>query len=238
MSRKRRPVDRNRSKVRWVLSLLLMFASHAIFAQQKDFGVWAGLALEKELTKRWDVELEAGYRLKDNLSQWDKRFAGVEISWSRKFFKAGVLYRYSYENGMTRISNSHRIGIESQLKTDLDRFSFSYRGRLQTEYSNIESSGKGRVPDSFFRNRGKASYNIKGIPLEPWVSYEIAWRINAYSTRQIEHDRFSAGLDYKINKHNAVGISYLLNRRKNVTDPKDSYIVSLDYKFKINRKKK
>ncbi|RKD90732.1 DUF2490 domain-containing protein [Mangrovibacterium diazotrophicum] len=221
-----------------LLTLLFILAGLPLSAQQKDFGVWTGLALEKALTKRWDVELEAGYRQKDNLNQWDKWFGGAEVSWSRKFFKAGLLYRYSYENGMKRTSNSHRLGVESQLKTDLDRFTLSYRGRVQAEYSNYESSEKGQIPDSFFRNRVKASYNIKGMPLEPWLSYEMAWRINSYSTRQIEHERYTAGLDYKINKHNAIGISYLLNRRKNVASPQNSYIVSLDYKFKLDRKKK
>ena len=221
-----------------LLTLLLVIVCQQAFAQQKDFGVWTGLTLEKELTKRWDFSVEVGYRQKDNLNRRDKTFAGAEISWSRKFLKTAVLYRYSNENGMKRISNSHRFGFETQLKTDIDRFTFSYRGRLQSEYTNIQSSDRGHVPDSFFRNRAKVSYNIKGIPLEPWLSYELFWRINAYSSQQIERERMSAGFGYKFNKHHAVGVSFLLNRQKNVSNPEDAYILALDYQFKLPHKKK
>ncbi|WP_163714751.1 DUF2490 domain-containing protein [Mangrovibacterium lignilyticum] len=214
-------------------SVLLMMFSKDIDAQDQDFGLWTGLAIEQKITKRWDIELDGGYRLKDNLIQQDKTFIGTELSWSKRFFEASALYRFSTVLNKNRSINSHRFGFQTQLKKDINRLTFVYRGRIQCDYAEIRSAKTERIPISYFRNRLKTAYNIKGLPLEPFLCYELFWRLNEYTSRQIEKTRLTTGLDYRFNKHHKIGFSWMINDQRNVTDPTKSYIVSIDYKVKL-----
>ncbi|WP_372775537.1 hypothetical protein [Mangrovibacterium sp.] len=48
------------------------------------------------------------------------------------------------------------------------------------------------ITTTYFRNRIQSSYNVKGIPPEASISYELLWSVNNYSAQQIEKFRFVA----------------------------------------------
>ena len=203
------------------------------YSQTEDFGLWTGIEVEKKISKRFDWSIELANRMQDNLNQRDKTYIGTEISYSKKIFSTSFLYRLSNEKKKKYEPTSHRFTWEIEVAPKIDRFKLSYRGRLQTQYTGINSSEDGHIPESFFRNRLKLDYNIKGLPFKPSVSYELFYRINQYTTRQIEKNRYIVGLDYKINKSNSVGLSFLINETVNVVEPVKRYIMGIDYKLKL-----
>lgn len=216
-----------------ILTIIGIMAGLTNYAQTNDFGLWTGIEAKKELSKRFDLSVELSNRLKDNLNQRDATFVGTEISYAKKIFSTSFLYRLSNEKKKKYNTTSHRFSWEVELEPKIDRFKIGYRGRLQTQYTGINSSADGHIPESFFRNRIKLEYNIKGLPLTPSISYEIFYRINQYTARQIEKNRYTVGLDYKFNKRNSIGLSYFLNETVHIANPEKRYIVGIDYKFDL-----
>ncbi len=214
-------------------TLLFLLIFESSFAQGSDFGLWTSFDIEKKLSKRFDLELGFGNRLKDNLNQRDESFAGVSLSWSKKRFSAGTSYRLTNEKTDANYRIAHRFAVQGQYQYKLKRITISNRSRLQAQYKGINSTKDGHIPESFFRNRFKLDYNIKGIPLRPIISYEFFYRINQSVRKTIERQRWVMGMDYKINKKNGVGLSFILHETMNTKDPENRYIVAIDYKFKL-----
>jgi len=215
------------------LLLLFIFCVANVSAQESAFGNWTSIAVEKDISDHWNIELETGNRLKDNLNQRDKTYVDAGLNWSLSFFKAGASYQLANEQKETKISYSHRISALTQLKKTVNRFDMSYRAKLQFDYKDVQSSPTGHIPSTYLRNRFKTAYDVKGIPLDPFMSYEFFWRQNSYTDTQIEKERFTMGVDYRFNKHHSVELSYILNQQKNVSNPQKAYVVSINYNIKI-----
>ncbi|NQU86825.1 MAG: DUF2490 domain-containing protein, partial [Mariniphaga sp.] len=189
-------------------------------AQEKDFGFWAGFELQKEINKRFDFEVELGHRLAENLTQRDESFLGAGLAYSKKQFATGISYRFTNENSVKRSYElAHRFVWQARYKPEINRFAIDFRIRVQAQYSSINSSENGHLPVSFLRNRIKLSYNIKGIPLEPSISYELFSRINNYKTKGLERQRVKLGFNYKIFKNNEIGVSLIWHETFNVNKP-------------------
>lgn len=148
--------------------LLLAFTLLPLSAMAKgddEFGVWTELGVEKSLTKKWDVGLDAEFRGQENL-RWS---IGASTSYKLgKHLKLGAFYSYInsskpekvkdkseydpnnpdyYTIGYNRFdsywTNRHRLGIE--LTGDIKLWKWlkiSARERYQFTHSARENIGK------------------------------------------------------------------------------------------------
>ena len=213
---------------------MLLFPYFQIIAQQKDFGLWTSFEAEKKIVKNLEAQMGFSNRLKDNLNQRDETYADIGISYRYRILDFGTGYRFTNNNkDMPDFVYSHRLIYQLRLRPDWDRISFDLRARYQSQYFGLQSSETGKIPENFFRNRVKVSYDIKKSDFEPSASYELFYRLSKYLPAKYERSRLTMGLEYSINKNNAVELSYILYQTFNNSNPTLNHIVSLQYKIEI-----
>lgn len=120
----------------------------------------------------------------------------------------GLLWRYSL-SGQFNAPKWNRISSSVRLK-----------------YSNFADD---QITDkSFLRARGKLSYNVKGIKLNPFVSAEYFMHSDFSAQYKM---RYRLGTTYKFNKHNAIALTYNLDYY--LTEYKNNHIAMVTYQYKF-----
>ncbi|MGC9341353.1 MAG: DUF2490 domain-containing protein, partial [Bacteroidales bacterium] len=187
----------------FIIFIGILVSGSYLYSQDKDFGLWTGFQIEKDLGKRIEVDLEFANRLEDNLNQRDETFADADISYRIADWATGFGYRFTNNYDAERDYRlSHRYHWQVRYRPDWDRFSFDYRVRFQSQYFDIKTSEDGRIPENYIRNRLKVSYNIKKSDFEPAVSYEYFFHLNQMGPDRFERRRLTLSLEYEINKDN------------------------------------
>jgi long-subunit fatty acid transport protein len=133
---------------------------------------------------------------------------------------------------------------------DLGRFNVSLRERWQYtyrkkytavrdyynkagEYNYTEDDVRGSKSYNILRSRLKIEYDIMNCPLTPFVSTELyndmgnSWRVDKV--------RYSGGIDWKVNKHNTVGLTYYYQdvHGEDADDDINSHYFCLGYQYKF-----
>jgi hypothetical protein len=199
-----------------------------------DAGLWSTVSVEKRLKNNFSVFLTEEFRLRENFSKINLFYteAGVEYR-PYPFAKVSLTYR-SIEKKIIDDTYSfrHRLMLDITFRKKLKDFTFAYRHRLQAEVRNIYSSANGDIPEWYSRNKISVKYDLHK-KITPYVSCELRYQLS--DPRNIESDktwhraRYAAGLDYEMNKKNAFGLYYLIQREWNVSVPENLYIVGLEY---------
>lgn len=118
-----------------------------------------------------------------------------------------------------------------------ERWQYTYRPEKTVseryDYDDEEMDGKPKT----FRGKGKnvlrsrlqVSYNIKGVPIDPYANAEM------YNAWNVEKVRYTVGADWKVTKHHVVGLCYRFQKAYDDDDDYDSdrHIVGVSYKFKF-----
>ncbi len=219
-----------------IACLIIIIGNTAVvFAQNEDFGLWTSVGTEANIGKRFELNVSIENRIRDNLNRRDKSFLDTRISYRKGLFAAGFGYRISNNNEEEKghYGYSNRFIWQLRFRPEWKRFSFDYRTRFQSQYFNIYSSEDGCIPEKFFRNRLKASYNIKKSNFEPSASYELYYFLDQRGNDLFKRRRFIAGVEYELNKKNSIELSYVFHKTINVKNPRQNHIISLEYKFEI-----
>lgn len=108
---------------------------------------------------------------------------------------------------------------------------YSYQGerfeRLTSEPELKKASAK-----HYLRSRFKAEYNIKGCPLTPFATYEIA--NNLAESFDIVRHRFTLGSEWNINKQHTISAAYLHQIGSSDNDNEAPLnILDISYTFKF-----
>ncbi len=168
-----------------------------------------------------------------------------------KYDDDGTLVKYEEDKGYWR--NRHRGLFEATGKHKVGRFTFSLRERYQFTYfcpteterwdyrwddadgdGKEEWSGefdkmdaKKKKHDHVLRSRLKVEYDIKGLPLAPFVSYEVTNGLR--DKMRLEKHRVMAGADWKVTKKHKLSFAYLLNAPTG--DNVKEHVIDISYKF-------
>ena len=209
----------------YLLLLFMLLASSVIFAQnnnsdpRKDFELWTRAGLSKELLSDFEVEVEAGYRIDENLTRTKKVFGDICVTYKTvKWLHLKVKYRFS----SVQDNVEHRLNGDALIRMDINRLRITLRNRLQREWVPTKD------PKDFLRERLKFNYDIRNFPVDLFVSEEVWYRFN---TDENELKKFwtDVGMEWKINKKNAVELFFRLSREINVNNPLHSNIVGLEF---------
>jgi hypothetical protein len=115
----------------------------------------------------------------------------------------------------------HRFALEATYGTKIKRWEPSVRLKY-TNYTEDASSG------DFLRYRAKLEYDLPNSKITPSLGVEGFYDI---SEKNVYKYRYSMGVDYKINKHNSVGIGYMLDYY--MQEYQNNHILNLKYKYKF-----
>lgn len=225
----------------------------------KDFGLWMTAGVEKKLSKKWSVGAEFEYRLKDNIeegkgwgapSRWNiavgveyKVLSGLKLDAGYKFMRDHSLPEWNEEKQEETEAywgTKHRVYASFTASFKARNVKFSLRERWQYTYrrevpdvtydwnkDRLEPvKGKGK---NVVRSRLQVSYDKKKAWYEPYASVEV------YIADGLDKMRYTAGCEFKLNKHNAVDVFYRyedLYENDNYNN-RDSHILGVGYKFKF-----
>jgi len=215
-----------------MIFLLLMTANN-VMGQEQDMELWTSVELEKKVSKKVRISLEEELRFNDNISRFNKFYSNLGLSYRiNKFVRVGCNYRFEQKKQPENYySTRHRLSAELILRYKVNRFRISCRNRYQQKYADINSSDDGLIPRSYTRSRIQVEYNIRKNPLTPYISYEFYYKVNNVEDNEIDTNRYTAGLEYPLNKRNDLDIFFRIAEQVNVNKPVTSSIIGVSYSF-------
>ena len=192
-----------------------------LYSQKTENGLWTSLEIKRKLGNGFALSLEEEYRQIDRLGMTDQFMTGVDLSWKPlDFLKGAVGYTLINKFDATEMDpwkTRHRFNVSLTGSTEVGRFQLSLREKLQTTRRiGVDADEHKSNPTNVLRSKFSASYNIKGIPLSPFVSTELFYTLNEPDgdrtvgpVSMFTESRWSAGVEYKVNKKIAATVGYL-----------------------------
>jgi len=205
-----------------------MFLGNTYASEQKGTQIWTDASMEFKIYDSWDITLSEEMRYTDS----DLSYYHTDIGFSSKTLikgtKVGLNYRlYRNKNSKDKWSRVQSPHINFTLYDNLFKLPVSNRFRFQF-------LDKKNASDMWvFRN--KTTIKLDDIfsigNFKPYLSNEFF--MNLYDDTQINRNRISSGLSYKINKNVKTRIFYLLQTTKgnNEWSNLDVLGFSLNFKF-------
>ena len=225
-----------KSTVRLIALFLAVISNiNLFFAQDKDFELWTGVALEANLFKNISFDLEEEIRFRNNASEFAVYFtdAGISIDLLKRFTFSGN-YRFIRNKELTdNYSNIHRYYFDLSYSKNINRFAFIFRTRYQIRYENVYSSESGYLPEKYSRNKFGLTYNIYRSPLKVRLWGEFFYQLNNPEGNKIDKIRYAPELRYVINKSNELKIFYIIEKEYYIENPSIIYILGISYGYKI-----
>ncbi len=204
----------------YVLSMLFCIAtSHA---QRKDAMLWTGISLKKSINKSLSVQLEQQLRFNQNISNVNKVFTEMSITYKvTKFYRVAASYRIN----TLEFSKRHRIDIDNIFRLKIKPFTFKYRIKLQI------NKRKNKPIDYRWRNKLTVEYRINKR-LTPYLQTELFYRSNP-TFRNFDTRRFGVGIAYRIWKKHTIKAFFIREQEFNVETPEIGFINGIKYSFEL-----
>jgi hypothetical protein len=225
-----------------LITILLSFNPiYSLIAQTSDFGFWNTLGIEKKWNK-FSFELESELRFNNNVSQFNRWGLQFQVSYKLfKPFEVGVAYEYQLFNDVdfSDIQPRQRYSAFLQGKLKMNRFSFIIREKarrtIKDERDRIDEYGNYDTykinPKYEWCNYVKLSYNIPNFPITPSFSFHSFYQLNNPDGNLFDELRYTISLTYKFKKKHEFDLNGILKQEINVTDPVNTYIIGIGYKF-------
>lgn len=197
-----------------------LFSSVAI--AQTGLSMWNGIAIEKELSKKFEFQMEEEIRLVDNVSRINSLLTELGFKYKpNKYYRLGLSYRLTYqpENG----SLGNRITLSNEARYKIDDIALTYRLNLQQDFSN-------KNPIEYkIRNRLGLDYKINKH-WEVGTAAELFYSIY-YNRDAFDRYRLKWGVDHRFNKHHSLGFTLIFQQEFNVPNPESDVILATKYKY-------
>jgi len=210
-----------------ILSLVLLFVYSNLQAQEEvvnDFQnrMWVGLSYKP--AKKLKFSLTPEIRYDENFSINRFLIEGEAKYKIVKFLSIDGTYRFVVNQRETKVTQYlNRFGLSATVKKDFKRFEPSLR-ILYSNYTDDEITN-----NKFLRYKASLEYDIAKSKLFPFVAVEAFQQLG--DNKILYKMRYTAGMEYKLNKKNFIGLSYKLDYFKH--EYTNKHIVSLGYKFKF-----
>lgn len=229
-------------------------------AQKDDFGVWIDASVEKKLSKKWSISGELDYRTRNNsrtLSRWSSVGIGAEYK-ILKHLKASAGYMLLFDNNAEELdmksdnltpnkwtpsywSMRHRTNVSLTGSASIGRLGISLRERWQYTYRPAAEGKRYDIDEDTWKDIKGKGKNVLRSRLQ--LDYDIAhWKFDPYVNAEmftakggIQKMRYTAGIDYKLQKQHVFSLSYKYQKVENDDDDMEnsSHILGLSYKYKF-----
>ncbi|MBQ0056071.1 MAG: DUF2490 domain-containing protein [Bacteroidales bacterium] len=243
-----------------LLTLACLCAALTPAALADDFGMGLELNAEKSLTKQWDIEAGGELRTQNTLSdierwsiglgtayrllktkQWQmKADLGYQLMARRILAENTKKYHYpAYWSPRHRAYASLSAGwkVSKRLELSLrERYQFTRRQTCNLERFYIsdpthraDDKVKDAESESLLRSRLQLKVNTrKKCPWTPYLSVE--WLNDLSDAFSLDQTRYIVGTDYKLNKHNSLGVSYRYKDKSNSEEAK-GHLLTISYSY-------
>lgn len=214
---------------RFLLSVIIFLLCFSVVqAKTEKFGTWIELTFIKKFLKKFEFSIIPEFRLQDNFTLDEYNIDGKLGYEPFKFLDLAASYRYNTNVKKNGNEVSHKFMADATGKVGFGRFDAS----LRTRFTNDAEGGNIDWGNIYFRPRAKLTYNIKGVKIEPFLSYELFWDLQH---NEINKARFDAGVSRKINKYHEVGLYYRLQDYFLVSNSIQNsiHILGINYGFKF-----
>jgi predicted porin len=219
----------------YILFAIVLFIPCIAESQVKDFDTWITLELKGSLFKHVKYDLTPELRLWDNSTRVESMLTELDVSVPfAKYFELGVLYRYQLD--ITEPDYNQRInrfGVFGQITYKVKRLKISYTGTYQQEYTNLNTSELGNVPENQHRHKIGLKYNIRKSKITPFASAEMYFTVKPAWKAQESKLRTSIGLEYKFSKKINAYIDYKYQKQFNNTNAKTDYILGMGMEYDL-----
>lgn len=210
-------------------------------AQTNDFGLWNTIGIEKKW-KKISFELESELRFNNNISQFNRWGLAFQVSYKiLKPIETGFAYEYQLFNDVeySDIQPRQRYSLFLQGKFKMNRLTLTIREKVRRtikderdridEYGNYDTY---KINPKFdWCNFIKISYNIPKFPISPSFSFQSFYQLNNPDENIFDELRYTITFSYKIKKQHLFELNGILKQEINVTDPVNTYIIGIGYKF-------
>lgn len=225
--------------MRFVILILVLTTQIAI--AQDRLWLTAGVGSKFGESKlSWNTSINSRFYANQ---RWDKVFPELSFKYAfNDYFKPSLDYRFilnQSKNGKNR-STSNRININLNTGYKINRLALKLRLRGQFGMNGIMPDTPYEPDfDNALRIKPGLNYNIKGSKINPLIEAEWFYNLNnGMYGKQFTKFRFSAGVNWKINGSNELGLKYRYDYEFNIPKPDRYHILSLDYQFELNKVKK
>jgi opacity protein-like surface antigen len=219
------------------LSILL---PGALTAQDTDFGIWYETKGDYGIVKGLRFDLEASIRTDQNASSTNSFYLEPGLRYKfNDYFSAGIYYRFiekketiDKSEGIYKFYPRHRWFVQMKGNLPVNRFTLSARYRLQQQFKTYIDVPEDEKPQWVHRLRLELDYDIKGLPLMPFINVEAQSILFEPDDIAVENWRYMAGLEYTFDKKHTFGLEYIYNVSK-VTKPAYMNIIGVTYSIKL-----
>jgi hypothetical protein len=191
-----------------------------------------------EVLKNLKFHVEEEIRFRENATLFDRQIIDLGLSYRiTRHVKAAFFYRIEadWKNADEYIWRSGMVG-EATLRFTPKRFSLGYRIRLQTRKIELNEGQTSTYGGFKHRHKFTADYNIKGIPLTPFVECELFVDHQYGKGSELSGIRSWVGLGYSIAKNHDLSLKYGIDQEVNAEDPLRAYIIAIGYSLNLKAK--
>lgn len=222
--------------MRTIVTLLLVFALPfgAISQERKvvqDFGIWIGIAVQKDVHKNVRLEFDQQIRTFENSSRIDDYLADFGVRYTiSKHFNLGANLRYTHDlQRFERPENNIRYNLDLGFKIDIiKKLRFYYRLRYQQEFENFY-----RPTTEFnttIRNRIKFRYKLpKKNRL--YLSGELFRRFEKFRDGYFSNIRLCLGDEMSI-PTGEINLAFCYEIEPEANRPESFYFIKIGYLWK------
>jgi hypothetical protein len=207
-----------------LLVFILIVGFSVAYSKTEKFGAWIEVDVAKKFLKNFEFSFIPELRLQDDFTVDEYIFEGKLSYEPVKFLDLAVAYRYDTNVKKSDDEVSQSAVFDVTAKTEYKRFKCSLRAR----FTNDTEGGDVPWSSYYFRPRAKIAYNLKGIKIEPYVSYEV---FHSFSEHEYFKGRFDVGFSRKFGKNHEAGLYYRLNDY--FSEASSIHILGINYGFKF-----
>ena len=218
--------------------ILFFFTSNA--QRSNDAGMWSTLTIQHKISKKINLVIDQEFRLRENYQRINLFYTNIGIDYKySKFLKISPTYRAIQKKRLDgTYSHRHRLMLDVTLKKKIQKITLSERVRYQAEVQDFYTSRKGKLVEQFLRFKTDVKFAATD-KITPYYSIEFRYQIHAPRGDGPLYDngfrrvRNVLGVEYEINKKNAVNIYYLYQTEFTISTPESIFILGLGYTLTI-----
>lgn len=165
--------------------------------KRQDAGLWVNFSVtQKPIAQRWFATYSLEYRSKKNFSTTSLWCGAVNVYYHlNSRFKAGIGYEHFLNKDMDgRYTPEYRYYPAVLLSFQKGLFAGSFRSYLMNTFAQWND------PHWEFRNKLKASYQLRDIKLKPFVAMEPYHTIYPNDDYFFKKIRYFAGFSYNFGR--------------------------------------
>ena len=186
--------------------------------QIDDVGLWAGVKVTKKVTREFDISINPEYRFNHDVTTLDAFLTDVGLEYEIvRSVRVSLHYRFINSNRDNYYSKRHRLYADLAYRYKLKDFTFQVRGRIQQQYTDINSSEFGKYPVWTIRTKLGVRYDF-GKKYTPYVSGELYYLLKDVTEADgiFTRNRYEAGFTYDFNRLHGIN-PFLLFQHNRIT---------------------